>query len=261
MSEGRSALASGPPDPGRAPRGDRQAVLLSGGRGIRLRPYPTLLPEPLAPTGDERSVLEVVLRQLADQGFTRAVLAIADADLGQIVRAFVGDGSQSGIGVDFVGGTWPARTIWPVLATLDDLPEHFLVMSGDTLTSLDYADLLASHERSGASMTVATYQRERQARPVRLDLPDPFSEGFARSPLPGCSVSMAIYAATRDALLPYRAGLPLGFEEVMLDLTDRGTPPATYRFDGYWLEIGSPDGAGETEWDVLAAERRSVSGG
>ncbi|HUZ09482.1 MAG TPA: nucleotidyltransferase family protein [Acidimicrobiales bacterium] len=255
------AVPTSDPGTGRARRGTHEAVILSGGKGVRLRPYPNLLPEPLVPTGDEHSVLEVVLRQLADQDFAKATLAISDLGLGQIVRAFVGDGSQVGIAVDYVGETSPLGTIWPVLAALDDLPENFLVMSGDTLTDLDYADLLASHERSGASLTVAIYQREHQPDLGPLDPLDQHFESFAEASVLSCSISMGIYAVSREALLPYRGGLPLGFDELMLDLVERGTPPATYRFDGYWLEIGRPDETDETEWDVLTAESHSVPSG
>ena len=47
------------------------AVILAGGKGVRLRPYTTALPKPLVPIGDEYSILEIILRQLAAQGFSR----------------------------------------------------------------------------------------------------------------------------------------------------------------------------------------------
>ena len=52
------------------------AVILAGGQGVRLRPYTTRLPKPLVPIGDEFSILDIVLQQLAQQGFDRATLAI-----------------------------------------------------------------------------------------------------------------------------------------------------------------------------------------
>jgi len=40
------------------------------------------------------------------------------------------------------------------------LPESFLVMNGDVLTDLDYADVLRRHRDSGAPLTIATYARK-----------------------------------------------------------------------------------------------------
>ena len=45
------------------------AVILAGGKGIRLRPYTTRLPKPLVPIGEEHSIMEILLSQLAWSGF------------------------------------------------------------------------------------------------------------------------------------------------------------------------------------------------
>ena len=42
------------------------AVILAGGRGVRLRPYTTSLPKPLVPLGDEYAIIEVVRREHDD---------------------------------------------------------------------------------------------------------------------------------------------------------------------------------------------------
>src|SRR5690606_35548533 len=112
--------------------------------------------KPLVPIGESYAILEIVLRQLADRGFTHVTLAINH--LGALIRAFVGDGSRFGLAVDYVEEDRPLSTIGPLFGIRHRLPEHFLVMNGDVLTDLDYADLLATHARSGAPLTVATYR-------------------------------------------------------------------------------------------------------
>jgi NDP-sugar pyrophosphorylase family protein len=52
-----------------------RAVILAGGAGMRLRPYTTILPKPLVPIG-ERPILELIVRQLAAAGVTKADLCI-----------------------------------------------------------------------------------------------------------------------------------------------------------------------------------------
>ena len=52
------------------------AVILAGGKGVRLRTYTTLLPKPLVPIGDRYSILEIIMRQLSGCGFRTATLAI-----------------------------------------------------------------------------------------------------------------------------------------------------------------------------------------
>jgi mannose-1-phosphate guanylyltransferase len=222
---------------------------------MRLRPSTTLLPDALAPASGEHSVLEVVLRQLGQLGFARAVLAIGT--LGPIVRPYVGDGSQWGLRVNFVEEESPTGTIQPLLTILDDLPDQFLLMSGDMLTTLNYADLLASHARSRALLTVAVYQHEHQEALAEPELPGDRLQSFVDLSVRTSSVPMGIYAVSRDALAPYRAGLPLTLAELMLDLTERGAPPSTYPFAGYWLDIGRSDEPGPT-WEALAGTGRAM---
>jgi NDP-sugar pyrophosphorylase family protein len=215
------------------------AVILAGGKGVRLRPYTTCLPKPLVPIGDEYAILEIVLCQLAEQGFRRVTVAIGY--LGHLIRSYVGDGSKWDLEVDYATEDSPLGTIGPLLQILDRLPADFLVMNGDVLTDLDFTDLLRRHAGEGAPLTVATYPRR-----VEIDFGVLESENgrivrFREKPTVPYQVSMGVYGMNKRALDGYPPGLPLGFDELILDLLDRGTPPHRYPFEGYWLDIGRPD--------------------
>ncbi len=215
------------------------AVILAGGKGVRLRPYTTALPKPLVPIGDQHAILEIVMRQLASAGFKTVTLAIGH--LGHIIRAYVGNGSQWGLRVGYAVEDSPLGTMGPLLTMQDRLPEHFLVMNGDILTDLDFAGVLRHHEESGAPLTIATY-----ARQVKIDFGVLTTEsgsitGFQEKPSIDYNVSMGVYGVSRSTLAAYTPGLPLGFDELVLDLLAAETPPSAYEFNGYWLDIGRPD--------------------
>jgi mannose-1-phosphate guanylyltransferase len=221
-----------------APEG-MHAFILAGGKGVRLRPYTTNIPKPLVPIGDRYSILEIVMRQLAAQGFTRVTIAIGH--LGHVIRAYVGDGSQWGLEVDYHVEDSPLGTMGPVVRSLDSLPEHFLVMNGDILTDLSFGEVLKSHMETEAPMTIATYAREVKIDFGVLDIVGDRLEAFTEKPTIDYSVSMGVYAVSREALRKYTPGMPFGFDELVLDLLDQGNPPAVYQFKGYWLDIGRPD--------------------
>ncbi|MFB7458338.1 NDP-sugar synthase [Streptomyces sp. NPDC088770] len=215
------------------------AVILAGGKGVRLRPYTTALPKPLVPIGDQHAILEIVLRQLSAAGFTTCTIAIGH--LGEIIRAYVGDGSQWGMKVDYSTEESPLGTMGPLLTMRDRLPETFLVMNGDVLTDLDYADMLHRHRDSGAPLTIATYTRK-----VHIDFGVLTTDAsrvvaFTEKPSLDYRVSMGVYGLSRSTLDGYTPGLPLGFDELVLDLLADRRPPYAYEFDGYWLDIGRPD--------------------
>jgi mannose-1-phosphate guanylyltransferase len=218
---------------------ERHAVILAGGRGTRLRPYTTSIPKPLVPIGDESAILEIVLRQLARSGFRRITIAIGH--LGELIRAYVDGGERWGLDVDYAVEDKPLSTMGPVVAILDRLPEQFLVLNGDILTDLDYSALLDAHEASDAPLTIATYRRQVDVDFGVLTVEEGRVVGFVEKPKLDYSVSMGVYAVSRSALADYRKGEPLGFDRLVLDLLAQGRNPASYAFDGYWLDIGRPE--------------------
>ena len=215
------------------------AVILAGGKGVRLRPYTTALPKPLMPIGDNQTILQIVLDQLASCGFTSVTLAINH--LGPLIKAFVGDGDRWGLAVDYVEEDVPLSTVGPLFGLKDALPDTFLVMNGDILTDLDYADLLHTHTLSGSSLTVATSERTHKIDFGVLQVETGRITGFQEKPVLRYPVSMGVYGMSLKTLTPYPAGLSFGFDQLVLDLLDRGECPTTYPFDGFWLDIGRPE--------------------
>ncbi|GIF68781.1 nucleoside-diphosphate-sugar pyrophosphorylase [Asanoa ishikariensis] len=215
------------------------AVILAGGKGVRLRPYTTALPKPLVPIGERYAILEIILQQLSDQGFRSVTIAINH--LGHLIRAFVADGRRWGLRVDYVEETVPLSTVGPLFGLTDRLPERFLVMNGDVLTDLRYSDLLEHHALSGAPLTVATFTRTVKIDFGVLGLESGRIVGFTEKPSYHYPVSMGVYGMSRETLAPYPAGLSFGFDELILDLVGQGSYPSTYAFDGFWLDIGRPE--------------------
>src|SRR5579875_3641546 len=97
----------------------KRAVILAGGRGTRLRPYTVVLPKPLMPIG-EYPILEVIVRQLAKQGFDHIMLAVNHQ--ANLVQAFFQDGQKWDMCIDYSMESIPLSTIAP-LALIPDLPD------------------------------------------------------------------------------------------------------------------------------------------
>jgi mannose-1-phosphate guanylyltransferase len=222
-----------------APQAPRHAVILAGGKGVRLRPYTTSLPKPLVPLGDECAILEVVLHQLRRAGVRSASIAIGH--LGQLIRAVVGDGSRWGLDITYWEEDSPLGTVGPLVQHRHELPDQFLVMNGDILTDLPFGALLDQHLASGAGVTVAAYTREVGIDFGVLDLRGDHIVGFREKPSLDYVVSMGVYALSSRVLERFEPGLPLGFDDLLLDQLRFGPPPQAYPYDGFWLDIGRPE--------------------
>ena len=225
------------------------AVILAGGKGIRLRPYTTRLPKPLVPIGEEHSIMEILLSQLAWSGFSRVTLAIGH--LGELIRSYVGDGSRWGVQVDYgMPEEMPLGTMGPVLRLLDRLPEDFLVMNGDVLTDLDYADLMRRHAEAGSALTVATAQRQVADRLRGADHAGRPRGGVrrrSRRSTTGSAWASTPAASRRSPATP--RACPSGSTSWCWTCWHGARSRVEYAFDGYWFDIGRPD-----DYDRVNAE-------
>jgi NDP-sugar pyrophosphorylase family protein len=215
----------------------KRAVILAGGKGSRLRPYTVVLPKPLMPIGDY-PILEVILRQLAAQGFDRVTLAVNHQ--AEIVRAFCGDGSKWGISIDYSFETKPLSTIAP-LKLISDLPENFLLMNGDVLTDLPMGKLYQEHVSQKRLFTIAASERTHIVDYGVLHVSGNRLTGFEEKPKIQYLVSMGIYMVNRSVLDRVPAGQKYGFDDLMLDMLAHNEVTHVERYSGYWLDIGRVD--------------------
>lgn len=212
-----------------------RAFILAGGKGIRLRPYTMSFPKPLMPIGDY-PILEIVIRQLARQGFDR--VTISTGHLAELIGAYFGDGARWDITIDYLREDKPLSTAGP-LGLLEEFDEPLLVMNGDVLTTMDYAMLVAEHEGHGAEATVAVTQRT-----VRVDFgvvqfgeDDLLSEWIEKPRLPYW-VSTGVYVTSPAARALVGAGESLGMPDLLLRVKTSGGSDFCARSEAFWLDIG-----------------------
>jgi NDP-sugar pyrophosphorylase family protein len=220
--------------------GSLRAVLLVGGKGTRLRPYTATFPKPLVPLGD-RPILEILVGRLLRSGIRDIVLAIGH--LGELVQAYFTHRPDllEQMKLSYVHEDEPLGTAG-ALSLLSDVDETFLVMNGDVLTDLDFADLVRFHRRSGAMLTIATHRRVVQIDLGVLELDDGDRVvGYLEKPSYAHHVSMGVYVFEPAVLDCMEPGAHLDFPDLVLRLLADGHHVAAYVTDCLWLDIGRPD--------------------
>lgn len=215
-----------------------QAIILAGGKGRRLLPYTTVLPKPLMPIGDY-PIIEVILRQLKHYGFAK--VTICTGYLHELIHAYLDSNHTLGLDISYTHEDTPLGTIGPI-HLIENLDDTFLVMNGDILTDLNYKDLINAHKRSGAVVTVATYQRD-----VNIDFGVLEQDKghkifeFREKPTYHFDVSMGVYVFSKKILYYVPTDEPFGFDQLMHALTAKKEEVYSYPHSGYWLDIGRPD--------------------
>lgn len=213
---------------------------MAGGRGTRLLPYTAVLPKPLMPVG-EMPILELVLRRLRNHGFDEVILAVNH--MHHLIRSFFGNGNFLGMNIEYFVEDRPLGTCGAVAANLSRLPDDFLLMNGDVMTDIDFADLMETHLQGDAGATMATYERSLKIDFGVLDVAeDGRVQRYVEKPETRHKMVMGIYALRRTDLEPLvDPGRALDMPTLVSALIESGRIVQDYPHDGLWLDIGTPD--------------------
>jgi len=213
----------------------KRAVILAGGKGSRLYPYTTVFPKPLMPI-QEKPILEIVLTQLKQAGIEHVTLAVGY--LAELIQAYFGTGERLGLQIDYSRESEPLGTAGPI-RLIESLDSDFLVMNGDVLCNLDYAEMFRFHQAHGGLATVGTYAKEVFINLGVLELgPEQLIQDYIEKPTLKYLVSMGIYYFRPEILAQIPYGQALDLPDLMKQLIALQTPPKAYLFEGLWLDIG-----------------------
>ncbi|MDW8011954.1 MAG: sugar phosphate nucleotidyltransferase [Bacteroidota bacterium] len=238
----------------------RQAVIMAGGFGTRLRPLTIRRPKPMVPVLGY-PIMEHVLRLLSRHGIRECVCLLYHQ--GEIIRRHFGDGSAWGVHLRYVQAEADYGTAGSVRNAAELLaPEPFVVISADVLTTVDLSAAIAFHHQRRAQATLVLTQvvnplpygivlTESDGRIVRFLEKPSWGELFSDT------VNTGIYILQPEVLelIPYRQEMDFG-KELFPQMLQKGLPLYGYVADGYWRDIGNVREYWETHRDFTTGTLR-----
>lgn len=219
-----------------APRGyPNLVVLMAGGLGSRLMPLTEECPKPLLCVGG-KPILQIILENFVNCGFRR--FAISVNYKAEMLERHFGDGSAWGAHIEYLRepmrlGTAGALTLLPQRPA-----EPFLVMNGDLLTKLNFANLLSFHEQHAAQATMCIRQYDFQIPYGVVRTKGHKLLGVVEKPVHRFFVNAGIYAFDPDVLDFVPNGRFFDMTELFGTLVKRGVSTAAFPLREYWLDIG-----------------------
>ena len=217
---------------------------------MRLRPYTTILPKPLVPVG-ERPILEHILLRLHACGIREVDLCVGH--LGELIQVYFSQANAFPVDLE-LHWHWEDEPLGTAgaLRIVPGLRGTFIAMNGDILTTLDYRELLAFHQRSAAALTVATHAKRVDVDLGVIETDGDRITGFREKPQLNYEASMGIYVYDERALTNLPTEGACQFPELMQRLLEAGETVAAFRSDAEWFDIGT---VGEHQRAVEAFER------
>ncbi|MGO8987824.1 MAG: sugar phosphate nucleotidyltransferase [bacterium] len=213
-----------------------RAIILAGGKGTRLAPYTTVFPKPLMPV-DGMPILEVIVRQLAHFRLREMVFTVSQQSE-PLLAAYFGDGSRYGVAIRYSKEEKPLGTAGPLII-IPNLPETFLVMNGDILTTLNYQKLIRYHRQHRGMVTIAMSQKKVQLELGVMECNRTHQlTRYIEKPTLSYSVSMGIYVFEKKVLEWIPSKKYLDFPELIQKLLRQRMKVVCYPSNDFWLDIG-----------------------
>jgi glucose-1-phosphate adenylyltransferase len=271
------------------------ALVLGGGRGTRLYPLTKHRSKPAVPLAGKYRLIDVPISNCINSQVNRIYVLTQFNSVSlhrHIRRAYTFDIFSGGF-VEILAAQqtldssgWYQGTADAVRQNMRYLQQadihHVLILSGDQLYRMNYADMLATHAKSGADVTIAAMPVTREAasgfgimrsddtgRVVGfLEKPKTAAEMDSMRTDPAWIDARGIVSGGRDQLASL--GIYLFNRETLIDVltkTDyhdfgREIFPASIRsrkvqmhlFDGYWEDIGTIKSFYQCNLDLAASQ-------
>ena len=253
-------------------------MLLAGGQGSRRYVLTKNVAKPAVPFGGKYRIIDFPLSNCINSGIdTVGVLTQYEP---HVLNAYIGSGQtwdldrlrggvsvlppyQRGKASEWYKGT--ANAIYqniPFIADYD--PEYVLILSGDHIYKMDYNKMLRQHKETGADATIAVLDvplSEASRFGIMNCKPDGTIYEFEEKPKEPKSTlaSMGIYIFTWKKLRKYleedeansKSSNDFG-KDIIPAMLANGEKMVSYRFEGYWKDVGTIESLWEANMDLLS---------
>ena len=257
------------------------AMLLAGGQGSRLKVLTENTAKPAVPFGGKYRIIDFPLSNCVNSGIDTVGILTQYQPLE--LNEYIGNGQPWGLNKthscaqvlppyerhDKKSG-WYKGTANAIYQNIDFIdrfdPEYVVVLSGDHIYKMDYAAMVAYHEKHNASCTIAvrTVPLEEAPRFGILNTnPDNSIYEFEEKPkVPkSTNASMGIYvfnwSILREALIndeeDPNSSNDFG-KNIIPTLLNAGHKMMAYIFDGYWKDVGTIDSLWEANMELLGKD-------
>ena len=239
----------------------REAILLVGGQGTRLRPLTLGTPKPLLPVAGVPVTVHQIERARA-AGIERIVLGTSYRS--EVFAEQLGDGRALGVEIAYAVEDEPLGTGGAIRNAADHLrcgpDDPVMVLNGDVLSGVDYAALIEAHRLADA---IVTLHLVRVSDPSAYGLVPTDATGrviaFREKPTSAeemvtDQINAGCYVFRRSAIDAIPADRPVSVErETFPRMLEEGALIQGVVDDSYWLDLGTP-------WDFVRGSADLVRG-
>jgi len=257
------------------------AMLLAGGQGSRLKVLTEKTAKPAVPFGGKYRIIDFPLSNCVNSGIDTVGILTQYQPLE--LNEYIGNGQPWGLNKthscaqvlppyerhDKKSG-WYKGTANAIYQNIDFIerfdPDYVVILSGDHIYKMDYADMVEYHEKNNASCTIAVRTvplKEASRFGILNTNPDNSIYEFEEKPKKpkSTNASMGIYVfnwkVLREALIADEEDETSSNDfgkNIIPNLLSAGHKMMAYNFDGYWKDVGTIDSLWEANMELLGKD-------
>jgi choline kinase len=217
----------------------RQAVILAGGRGTRMRPFSDTLPKAMV-CFHGKPFLQYLVEMLRDEGFEEILLLLGYLP-DKIVDHF-GSGGDLGVKINYSVLGPDDLTSRRLQAAEDMVDPRFLLLYCDNYWPMSFDEMWRSYVASRAEAQVTVYSNWDGYSRSNVEIgPDGFVKRFDRSRnssnLQGVDIGFVILR--KDVLFPLLTDVETTFEEAVYPTLSRRRTLHAFVTDHRYYSVGS----------------------
>ena len=219
------------------PHFDNPVFLMAGGGGTRLRPLTNDCPKPLLHVGN-RPLLERTLNNFIGAGFNN--FYISTHYIPEMIKDYFGNGEKWGVNIRYVHEKSPLGTAGALGLLPHDLPElPIIMMNGDVLTNIDFAQLLEFHLGKNADATLCVREIEYQIPYGVIQADNGRITNMEEKPKYQHHINAGIYVLNHGVAKSVARNQHIDMPTLLENHISSGAQVDIFPIQEYWLDIGS----------------------
>ncbi len=223
------------------------AVIMAGGRGIRLKPLTDSTPKPLLKVGN-KAIMEHNVDRLALYGIDDFWFSVKY--LGEQIEEYFGDGTSKNIKIKYVREVEPMGTIGAVSKIEDFKHDTILVTNSDLLTNIDYEHFFLDFVKSDADLAIVTIPYEVNIPYAVLETLNGQVKSFKEKPSYTYYSNGGIYLMKKTVLQFLPKDTFYDATDLMESLIKQNLKVISYPLSGYWLDVGKHEDFEKAKVDI-----------
>jgi D-glycero-alpha-D-manno-heptose 1-phosphate guanylyltransferase len=218
---------------------ERQAVILAGGLGTRLRGVIDDLPKSMAPVAG-KPFLSYILEQLSAASFARVILAVGYKN--ESIISFFGS-SYKNLKLEYSVEDLPLGTGGALLKASAGITEdHFFVINGDTIFSADLVEMEKFFFATSCDIALAIRKMKDFYRYGTVTLEGVRIKSFnEKKPCREGFINAGIYIVNRNWVIKNSPVSPFSFERDLMEKRVTEDIINGFASEAYFIDIGVPD--------------------